>query len=118
MVIASRTPRLVMKHWLGGSLRYNPLDKMFREVSALIGRTEIDFIEFKLKTSRTDVEFKFCRGDVDTFNNMKVEFNRRINEDVRKGKYKFEMRLEPDFGEQGSEEMAEEDGEDSDDQYV
>ena len=55
---------------------------------------------------------------MDTFNNTKVEFNRRINEDVRKGKYKFEMRLEPDFGEHESEEMAKADGEDSDDQFV
>ena len=91
---------------------------MFHKVPALIGRMDVELIEFKLKNSRVDVGFGICRGDEATFDDARVVFNWGINEDVRKGNYEFETLLKPSVAEQRYEEVAEADGEDTDVEFA
>lgn len=102
-IIKARTPRLAYTRWPEGTLRDKTLGSIFDEVASYTSKTKIRKFWFKLDTSRAEIEYPIRRGDENTLDDMKRDFD---DEEMRVGKKDgnttFKIWLEPDPTEQES----------------
>lgn len=96
-IIASRSPRLVKRHWPIQSLSEKTVRTLFVEVSKFTSKPDIQRIVFKLNLSQADSEYTVQKDDQRTFEAMKDDFADDIMADWKgNGTTKFSIWLEPD----------------------
>ncbi|CAF9922684.1 MAG: hypothetical protein ALECFALPRED_002144 [Alectoria fallacina] len=96
-IIKARTTRLSYTRWPEGTLRDKTLGSIFDEVARYTSKTKIRKIRFKLDTSRAEIEYPIRRGDENTFDDMKRDFDdEELRVDKKNGNTVFKIWLEPD----------------------
>ena len=96
-IIASRSPRLIKRHWPIQSLGGKTIETLFEEVSNFTSKPDIQRIVFKLNLSQADSEYIIQKKDDRTFEAMKDDFADDIMADWKgNGTTKFSIWLEPD----------------------
>ena len=96
-IIASRSPRLIKRHWPIQSLGGKTIETLFEEVSKFTSKPDIQRIVFKLNLSQADSEYIIQKKDDRTFEAMKDDFVDDIMADWKgNGTTKFSIWLEPD----------------------
>ena len=119
-IVVTRTPgRKIKTYWAEGSLSGKSLSDVFSEAEALVGRVNIEGINFELKGSQTGHRYRIHAGDQKAFEHMRKCFNHEAKHELKKCHCEFEIWLELIGGtEQGNDQTDSELNEQSDSEEI
>ena len=81
-------------------IHYGPKKRSETRLSAkmakYISKRHVEKIVFKMSTSQVEMKYSVCRGDENTFEDLRRAFNRGLRADRKKSIKNFDIWLEPD----------------------